>query len=137
MNRGRRPIGIVLLVIFFGAGAIICLATTLALAFPGGFLEPIWRLRPDARAEFQKVGSWSIALMATVGAACALAAIGLARQAEWGRRLAIGILTVNLIGDMLNAFLRDDLRTLIGLPVGGLMIWYLITRRGAFQTARR
>jgi hypothetical protein len=29
-----------------------------------------------------------------------------------------------------------DPRTLIGLPIGGLMIWYLMTRKGAFQTAR-
>ena len=127
MNRGHRPVGIILLAMFFGAGALICLVTMLALAFPGGFLDPIWRLRPDARAEFQKLGSWSIALMVTVGAACGLASLGLARQADWGRRLAIGILAVNLIGDTLNAFLRDDLRTLIGLPVGGVMIWYLIS----------
>ena len=117
-----------MLVIFFGAGALICFVTMLALAFPGGFLEPIWRLRPDARVEFQKLGHWSVLLMAVVGAACGLAAVGLARQAELGRRLAIGILTVNLIGDSLNAFLLHDLRTLIGLPVGGLMIWYLLFR---------
>src|SRR2546421_3150232 len=135
MNRVRRPVGIILLAMFFGAGALICLVTMLALAFPGGFLEPIWRLRPDARIEFQKLGNWSIALMATVGAACAVASLGLARQAEWGRRLAIGILTVNLIGDTLNAFLRDDLRTLIGLPVGGLMIWYLMKKRRGDQRA--
>ena len=133
MNRVRRPVGIILLAMFFGAGALICLVTMLALAFPGGFLEPIWRLRPDARAEFQKLGSWSIALMATVGTACAVASLGLARQAEWGRRLAIGILTVNLLDDTLNAFLCDDLRTLIGLPVGGLMIWYLMRKRRGDQ----
>ena len=131
-NRGempRRPAGVTLLAIFFAAGALICFITMLALAFPGGFLEPIWRLRPDARVEFQKIGSWSVALMAVVGAACGLAAIGLAKNAEWGRRLAIGILTVNLIGDTLNAVLRHDPRTLIGLPIGGLMIWYLMHRR--------
>ena len=131
-NRGempRRPAGVTLLAIFFAAGALICFITMLALAFPGGFLEPIWRLRPDARLEFARIGSWSVALMAVVGAACGLAAIGLARRAEWGRRLAIGILTVNLIGDTLNAVLRHDPRTLIGLPIGGLMIWYLMRRR--------
>jgi hypothetical protein len=106
----------------------------LALAFPGGILEPVWRLRPDARLEFQNLGNWSVLLVATVGIACGLAALGLARQTEWGRRLAIGILTVNLIGDSLNAFLRHDLRTLIGLPIGGLMIWYLV-RRGRDQFA--
>ena len=100
-----------------------------ALVFPGGFLEPIWRLKPEARVEFQQIGSWSVALMAIVGAACGLAALGLAKSAEWGRRLAIGVLTVNLIGDTLNAILRHDPITLIGLPIGGLMIWYLLQPR--------
>lgn len=129
MSRNRPPVGIILLALFFAAGALICLVTMLALALPGGFLDPIWRLRPDARIEFQKLGNWSVLLMATVGFACGLAALGLARQAEWGRRLAIGILTVNLIGDSLNALLRHDWRTLIGLPIGGLLIWYLLRKR--------
>jgi hypothetical protein len=124
-----RPIGITLLVIFFGAGALICLVTMLALAFPGGVLEPIWRLKPSARVEFEELGRWSIALMAVVGAACGLAAVGLARSTGWGRRLGIAILLVNLIGDSLNALLRHDPRTLIGLPIGGLMIWYLVRQR--------
>jgi hypothetical protein len=124
-----RSLGITLLVLFFAAGALICLITMLALAFPGGILEPIWQLKPDARVQFQQIGNWAIALMAVVGAACASAAVGLAKGAEWGRRLAIGILIVNLIGDTLNALLRHDPRTLIGLPIGGLMIWYLLKRR--------
>lgn len=129
MKQGRKPIGIVLLIIFFAAGALICSLVMLALAFPGSVLESIWRLRPDARTEFQEFGTWSIALMATVGAACGLAAFGLARGAEWGRQIAIGVLTVNLVGDMFNAVFRHDVRTLIGLPIGGLMIWYLARRR--------
>lgn len=118
-----------MLVIFFAAGTVICLVTMLSLAFPGGFLEPIWQLKPQARVEFQQIGNWSVALMGVVGAACGLASIGLARRAEWGRQLAIGILTVNLIGDTLNAILRHDPITLIGLPIGGLMIWYLLRQR--------
>jgi hypothetical protein len=126
-----------LLVIFFAAGALICLVTMLALAFPGGSLEPIWRLRPDARVEFQKIGNWSVGLMAVVGVACGLSAIGLARNAEWGRRLAIGILTINLIGDSLNALLRHDPRTLIGLPIAGLMIWYLLLKKSQGGTVSK
>jgi hypothetical protein len=123
-----------LLVIFFAAGALICLVTMLALAFPGGFLEPIWRLKPEAREQFQQIGGASIALMAVVGAACGLAAIGLAKNAEWGRRLAIGVLAANLVGDSLNALLRHDPRTLIGLPIGGLMIFYLLKRKRALNS---
>ena len=76
--------------------------------------------------------------MIVVGTACGLAAIGLARNAEWGRRLAIGVLAINLVGDSLNALLRHDPRTLIGLPIGGLMILYLMTkRRGVPRSCER
>ena len=128
MNRtGRHPVGILLLILFFAAGALICSLVMLAVAFPGSFLEIIWRLRPQARGEFEELGTWSIVLMAAVGAACGLAAFGLARGAEWGRRVAVAVLTVNVVGDMFNAVFRGDLRTLIGIPIGGLMIWYLVS----------
>jgi hypothetical protein len=119
-----------LLTIFFAAGALICLGVILALAFPESFLESIWRLKPEARLQFLQIGRGaSLALMTLVGLACGLTAIGLARSTEWGRRLGIGILCVNLIGDFLNAWLRHDPKTLIGLPIGGLMIWYLLRIR--------
>jgi len=128
VNQRRLPVGIILLVIFFAAGALICCVVMLTLAFPESFLKSIWRLRPDARSEFQQFGDWAVVLMAAVGAACGLAAFGLARGAEWGRQIAIGVLTVNLVGDTFNAVFRGDLRTLIGLPIGALMIWYLMKR---------
>ena len=134
VNATRRPIGILLLVLFFAAGAVICIVVMLALAFPGSFLENIWRLRPEVRDEFIEHGMWAIAVMAALGAACGLSAFGLARGAEWGRRIAIGVLTVNLVGDMFNAAFRGDMRTLIGLPIGGLMLWYLVRSKDAFRT---
>jgi hypothetical protein len=135
VNERSSSIGRTLLVIFFAGGALICLLIVLALAFPGGLRDSIWRLKPDARTQFQQMGSGtSIGLMTLVGAACGLAAIGLARSKKWGRRLAIGILTVNLIGDSLNALPRQDPKTLIGLPMGGLMIAYLLSKK--FSTDR-
>ena len=128
ISEERLPLGIKLLSIFFAVGAVICLVTIIALIFPGGALEPVWRLNPDAHISFQKIGRLSILLMLAVGSACALASIGLANQRRWGRWLALGILSVNLVGDLLNAFVRHDLRTLIGLPIGGAMIAYLLLR---------
>jgi hypothetical protein len=116
-----------LLTIFFTVGALICAVIILALAFPGSFLNPIWRLKPEARLQFLQIGrSGSITLMTLVGAACGLSAIGLARNTDWGRTLAVGVLLVNLVGDSLNALLRHDPKTLIGLPIGAAMIWYLL-----------
>jgi hypothetical protein len=116
-----------LLIIFFAAGAFISLVVMLALVFPGSDLESIWRLKPEAQSQFQAIGrSASVVLMAIVAAACGFAAVGLAKNADWGRRLAIGVLTINLIGDSLNALFTRDAKTLIGLPIGGLMIFFLV-----------
>ncbi len=128
-SQQRAPLGIRLLAAFFAFGAGICLITIIALLFPGGALDPIWRLNPDAHVAFQQIGRLSILLMVVVGSACAVAAIGLATRARWGVSLALGILAVNLVGDLLNAFVRHDLRTLIGLPIGGAMIAYLLIAR--------
>lgn len=123
----HSSVGRVLLVIFFATGAFISLVVMLALAFPDSYLESIWRLKPEAQSQFQTIGTGvSVALMALVAAACALAAVGLVRNAEWGRRLAIAVLIINLIDDSLNALLMRDTRTLIGVPIGGLMILYLV-----------
>ena len=130
MRSRRRSTGRVLLAIFFAAGAFICLVTMLALAFPGSFLESIWQLKPEARVQFLEIGRGaSIAVMAVVGVACGSAAVGLAQAASWGRWVAIGILSANLVGDSVNALLRHDPKTLIGLPIGGLMIWYLVKKK--------
>jgi hypothetical protein len=130
VNPKRRSLGTVVLIIFFAAGALICLVTMLALAFPESCLKSIWRLKPEARNQFEEIGRGvSIVLMAAIGIACGLAAVGLAQAAKWGRWLAIGILTANLIGDSVNALLRHDPKTLIGLPIGGLMIWYLVKKK--------
>lgn len=124
-----RPAGLIALSVFFGLGALLAGVTALALAFPGSLLEAIWRLRPEARSDLARMGGWAIPLMAVVSAACGGAAAGLYFERPWGRRLAIGVLGMNLLGDTLNAVARGDARTLIGLPVGGAMIGYLFSRR--------
>ena len=92
-------------------------------------MEPVWKLNPEAHEAFQSLGRWSILLMLVVGTACASAAIGLAGRKRWGWQIAIGVLTVNLLGDTINALVRHDYRTLIGLPIGGALILYLTSKR--------
>lgn len=77
-----------------------------APGYAGDEIEPTVRVKSEKRAG---MGKWDAEVehvgvrIKGVGAACGLAAIGLAKNAEWGLRLAIGILAVNLIGDSLNA----------------------------------
>ena len=119
------PLGLRLLAIFFGFGALMCALTIVLLLFPGTALDAAWRLNPQAQRSFQSLGTLSILLMALVGSSCGAAAIGLFRGARWGRVLGIVILSANLVGDAANAVLRHDYRALIGIPIGGLMIAYL------------
>lgn len=115
------------LAIFFGFGATMSLLAALGLLFPGSLLEPMWLLNPEARAGLSSLGLWAVLLMAMVSAACAGSARGLWIRAEWGRRLAVAVLAVNLAGDLIGALARHDPRTLIGLPIGGLFIAYLLS----------
>lgn len=125
----RRPVGLTILAAFFAFGSLMALLASLGLLLPDGVLEPIWRLNPNALVALTALHSWGTVLMLTVGIACALAAIGLWRRALWGHHVAVGILAVNLVGDVLNAALRGDLRALIGIPIGGAMILYLLRSR--------
>jgi hypothetical protein len=89
----------------------------------------MWQLNPRAHSDFQSMGGWAIGLMLLVGAACALAARGLWRRTRWGYILALAVLSINLLGDLLNALVLGDLRTLVGLPIGGGMLAYLLSDR--------
>src|SRR5947207_14288887 len=98
--KGETPIGLKLLALFFAFGACMCALTIGLLLFPGSAFDALWRLNPEAHAAFQWIGQLSILLMASVGVACALAAIGLAKNTKWGCWLGIVILAVNLVGDL-------------------------------------
>ena len=124
-----RPFGLTLLSIFFAFGCVMASVSCLALLVPGGFLEPMWRLNPQARLALATMGLRGVALMLIVAVACALAAIGLWIRAPWGYQVAVVVLAVNLVGDVLNVVLRGDLRALIGVPIAGALIFYLLSSR--------
>lgn len=105
----------------------MALLTLFMLLFPGSVLDSLWRLNPEARVGLERIGLWAIVLMAMVATACGLSAIGLAKLAPWGRMLALVVLAINLMGDVGGALIRRDPRTLIGVPIGGAMILYLIS----------
>ena len=125
----RPQAGLTALSAFFAVGAIIALLTSIALLAPASALEPLWRLNPQAQVAFRAMGSWAIALMLGVAAACALSAVGLWLRARWGHRLAVALLVINFLGDATNAFVRGDLRTLVGLPIAAGLIIYLLSAR--------
>jgi len=118
---------------FFGFGCCAAGLTVILLLFPGTELDTLWMLNPGAREGFSSMGSWAVLMMAAVSAACLTAAVGLWRLAVWGLWTAAAILAINLVGDTANALIARDYRALIGLPVGGGMLTYLLTRKALFR----
>ncbi|MBK8316528.1 MAG: hypothetical protein IPL01_21915 [Acidobacteria bacterium] len=126
---GLRPAGITALSVFFAVGAVISFTSSASLFFPGSFLEPMWRLNPRALEAFHSMGGWAIVMLCTVCAGCAFAAVGLWRGVRWGYRLAVGILVINLTGDIANVVLGTEPRAAIGIPIVLLILAFLLTRR--------
>jgi hypothetical protein len=124
-----RPAGVTALSIFFATGAVIAFTSCVSRLVPGSFLEPMWRLNPRALEAFSSMGVWAIVLLGTVGLACALAAVGLWRGRGWGYWLAIGLLGVNLVGDVVNVVLGTERRAAFGVPVGVALLLFLTSRR--------
>jgi hypothetical protein len=132
MTYPSRLPGITVLCVFFLLGTIMSGLTAVMLLFPGSVLEPLWRLNPRAREVFGTMGLGAVLLMALVCVACGTAAQGLLRRKRWGYWTALAILTINLAGDVVSAVIAHDWRTLIGLPIGGAMVLYLVKKRSAF-----
>jgi hypothetical protein len=121
--------GLAALSAFFTFGALASGLSCVALLLPGGSIDSVWRFNPQGHVGLLRLGAWGLVLMAVVSLACALAARGIWIRARWGRPLALGILAVNLVGDLTNALVRGDRRTLIGVPISGALIAYLMSAR--------
>jgi hypothetical protein len=124
-----RPRGITALSVFFAFGTAMSLTAAVALLWPGGALEPMWRLNPRAREAFAGMGVWAPLLLAFVSLACGAAAYGLWRGRRWGHRVAVGLLVVHLVADVVNVVLGTEPRAIVGIPVVVLLLVYLATAK--------
>ena len=66
--------------------------------------------------------------MAALSATMAVTAVGLLALRRWAWRVAVVGLAGNATGDLATAIATGEPRTLIGVPVAGLIVWWL-TRR--------
>jgi Predicted membrane protein (DUF2127) len=121
-----RPRRITALSIFFAVGAVISLISAISLLFPKSFLQPMWKLNPHALEAFHHMGFWAIVLMLVVSISCGLAAYGLWNGKLWGYRIAIGVLIINLIGDIYNFGTGIEPRAFIGIPIVALILFFII-----------
>ena len=125
----KRPRGISALSIFFLAGALISLTASASLLFQGSFIEPMWSVNPRAHAHLLDLGPWGAVLLFVVSISCAMAAIGLWRRAAWGHKVAVGLIAINLVGDVANIVMGTEPRAIVGVPIALAILVYLFSKK--------
>ena len=129
MNQlAKHPRGITALSIFFLAGGLISFTAGLSLLFPRSLLADIWRVNPRAHEHLSGLGIWAVVLMFVVSICCALAGIGLWRRRWWGHRISIGLIGINLVGDVVNAVTGTEPRAIVGVPIALALLVYLLSQ---------
>jgi hypothetical protein len=121
--------------VFLVFGAAMATLAGITLLFPGSFLDPIWRLNPEAGEQLRQLGRGIGIAFLGLGAAMVATAIGWIRRRFWGWALAATIIASQVLGDLVNAFRGEWLKGAVGAAIAGALLAYLIrpVTRGAFE----
>lgn len=134
-----RPRGFLALGIFLFFGALIATFAATTLLNPGTFLDRAWALNPAARAQLMPIGRIAGTGFIVLAVVLLLAGVGWFRRRRWGWGLGTSVITVNMVGDLINAARGEWLKGAVGVVIAGLLLFYL-TRPGVrnyFTAGRR
>lgn len=135
VKRSDRSFGLTAMAVFLVFGAAMATLAGITLLFPGSFLDPIWRLNPEAGEQLRQLGRGIGIAFLGLGAAMVATAIGWIRRRFWGWALAATIIASQVLGDLVNAFRGEWLKGAVGAAIAGALLAYLIrpVTRGAFE----
>jgi uncharacterized membrane protein YccC len=121
--------------VFLVFGATMATIAGITLLFPGSFLDPIWRLNPEAGEQLHQLGRGIGIAFLGLGAAMVAAAIGWVKRRFWGWALAVIIIASQVLGDLVNALRGEFLKGAVGVVIAAALLAYLIrpVTRGAFE----
>jgi hypothetical protein len=121
--------------VFLVFGATMATLAGITLLFPGSFLDPIWRLNPEAGEQLYQLGREIGIAFLGLGAAMVAAAIGWIKRRFWGWALAVIIIASQVLGDLVNALRGEFLKGAVGVVIAAALLAYLIrpVTRGAFE----
>lgn len=122
----KSPKGIIAvgILLFFGA-IMACFAGT-TLVWRGTTLDCVWTLNPRAYKELAPHGKTAGIPFLFLGVTLAVAGMGWFNRRLWGWRLAVSVIAVQVLGDLVNAFMGDLIRGGGGLIIAAALLMYLL-----------
>ena len=122
--RGFTAIGVFL---FFGAVMATFAATTLLRR--GTPLDHLWALNPTAYNQLAPLGGIVVIFFLALAATLITAGIGWFRRRFRGWRLAVIIISTQVLGDVVNCVRGDWLRGGTGVIIAGALLLFLLQPR--------
>ncbi len=122
--RGFKAVG---LFFFFGATMASLAGTT--LIWRGTILDRVWALNPSAHKQLVLFGTASGMLFLVLSLTLAFAGAGWFLRRIWGWGLGVGIIAIQVAGDLVSAFMGQFVRGAIGFTIAGALLFYLLHPR--------
>jgi hypothetical protein len=123
---GSKPPGFTAIGIFLFFGAVMASLAATTLLWRGTALNRLWALNPMAYKQLAPLGGTVGILFLLLGAALVAAGIGWFRCRLWGWILAVGIISTQVLGDVVNCVRGDWLRGAIGGIIAGALLLFLL-----------
>src|SRR6185369_2992489 len=126
MPQAAAPPGITAMGVFLLFGALMASLAGSSLVWPGSFLEPLWQLNPRAYGELAPFGRWIGIPFLLLAVTMACTAAGWFQRRRWAWWLVVGIITAQVLGDLVNFFLGRLAEGALGVTIAGALLYYLL-----------
>ena len=139
VKRSSHSFGLTAMAVFLVFGAAMATLAGITLLFPGSFLDPVWRLNPEAGEQLRQLGHGIGIAFLGLAAAMIAASIGWIRRRFWGWALAVIIIASQVLGDLIDALRGEFWKGAVGVVIAGALLIYLLRSnvRSAFAVRDR
>ena len=126
---GPRPRGFTAIGVFLFFGAVMASLAATPLLWRGTALDRLWTLNPTAYKQLVPLGRIVGILFLALSAALVTAGIGWFQRRLWGWRLAVVIISTQVLGDVVNCVRGDWLRGGTGVIIAGALLLFPLQPR--------
>jgi hypothetical protein len=123
----KSPRGFAAIGLFLLFGAVMASLAGVTLVWRGTALDRMWTLNPLAFRELAPHGRAIGIPFLLLGITLAVAGIGWLKYRLWGWRLAVGIIAMQVLGDLVNLFSGRVVEGGLGVAIAGALLLYLLS----------